>query len=216
MPNAISLEEAIRKGIINEGDLVNPYGLYYKRSQRIYLKYDEVGTYEVKSFDRENNLKCFFCEDSSGIPTLWFENLSYELCLKGKKGCLNGISTLNKVCNLYSNINLGMVARPVNKDDILYLSQKEESHKRLNEFENPFWLDSYCTTFDGKKTHYIGLQIGYKDKILNGSLYCIEEDNESLDHLGVRPAVSIYLPSQIMVSMETYDRTRGWKLIPNR
>lgn len=211
MNNMTTFDEAIRLGIIKEGDLINPYELYSKTTDQVCFRKKYTGTHIVKVFSREDNMKCFYGKDFKGIPTLWFDTTKESLILSGKNGFLRGIECINKICNLFSNIEVGMIARSITTQDMDYLSVTPETKQRLREFGGCFWLgNSYVSN---KKSKHItfGIMNAACVHYAHCELYCTD-GTEFLNQCGVRAAVSMYMPETIWVDLCSKDKDGAWRL----
>ena len=209
MAKLISFEEALR-GTIKEGDRVIINALYPDESEVVKIYPDETGYKEEQLFSREEDLKFFYAKNKEGIPTFWGDATKKEIYFYGRTGAIFGITSVNKACKPWTNLEMGLYSRASTADDYNYLRDNLIGYRYIL-FE-PAWLGSqYVDTDDGYV--YFGLRNVYDDGSMDWS-YLFTSDNGGYSGGNyVRPAVSVYLPSKIMVDME--KSKNAWVLVPN-
>ena len=205
MKEFITFEEAIRKNVIKEGDKVNPHKLY-SENKEVTLLPEETGWEKSQIFNREEDLFFFYAENRDGIPTLWGDVTKTRLSLYGEIGALRGVQAINKCAVPYSNLRMDMVARAVDENDLDIVFSLKHSN-------NSAW--GLGSSFgDNPDDVCFGVRLVYCSRV--GNYYLFYSDGYAYDgSFGVRPAVSIYLPSKILVDIEESKKQETWILVPN-
>ena len=209
MDKYITFEEAIRKGIIERDDKVNPHKLY-SENKKVTLLPEETGCEETQIFTREENLDFFYAKNRKGIPTLWGNTTETELFLRGEIGAEVGVQAINRACISYSNLKMGMSAQATTEKDLLIFHDIVEIIRRLS----CAWLGSSCVNTN---TDYTSFGVRYVDTPARIGNYPLFDSRGyvGLGSLGVAPAISLYLPSKILVDIDESKESGTWILVPN-
>lgn len=210
MSKFITFEEAVRKKIIKEGDLVDPKEIFSREIKEIILTSKETGWKDEQTISFED-LSWFYADDSKGIPTLWGSTTSEKIYLQGAIGYLNGVTAINKICwALYSNMSLGVVARSATEDDIVYLRKKDNTKSKIIINNGPAWLGNSCVRVCDKNDGYFGIRYIVGNEINYSPLFNVKKEYYS--NKNCMPAISLYPLSKILVDIE--QKGDAWNLIP--
>ena len=212
----VEFYEAVRKGIIQEGDFIRPEELFQKEKTKILLGQEQTGWSEEQVFKREK-LRWFFARDPEGNFTLFGSTTNNVLTLFGKTGYENGIEVQNTIINaLYSNESIGVKSRAMTKEDTIML-RKKKSIKRILKYNVAFrrvaWLGSSFIASDGNR-----VKSGINYISHNGVNYCHlfrSNGHMSGGYFGLRPVLHI-LERQILVDADSMKREGCWSLLINK
>ncbi len=210
MAKLISFEEALR-GTIKEGDEVIINALYPDESEVVKLYPNETGYEEEQLFSREEDLKFFYAKNKEGIPTFWGNATKKQINLYGRTGATFGITSVNKACKPWTNLEMGLYSKATTEDDYNHLRNTLKLYYDL--IRKGSWLGSqYVYTIEGHI--YFGLHSVESSGNVSGYELFSSLSGAFYDDHYIRPAVSVYLPSKIMVDMEK-SKDGAWVLVPN-
>lgn len=212
--NFITFKEAVERKIIKEGDKVNINALYQNDGKEAILYPGETGCEEKQIISREKELNFFFANDEEGIPTFWGDTTSTRIFLEGEQGAENGMAVINKACQAWSNLKSGLKARATEARDIYHLKKEEITKERLNEYRETALLGSACVSAYTSNT-FFGVNLVYGGSSVDSYDFFSSNGYVNYDSYGIRPAVSVYLPSKILVDIQKSKETGIWQLIPN-
>lgn len=209
----IPLEKAIRD-VIKDGDRINPYALYPDDGKKVILYPEETGYSKLQTIGRDKSLKFFFSPDKNGITTFWGSTTSAKVTLRGEAGAENGEAVIYKVCQPFSNLPVGLKARTTLDGDIHYLRDKVITKRRLQEDNKIAWLG---VDYIGTDLSYSYFGLRYVDGYQVGYFgFFGSNANGNIGSYGIRPAVSAFLNSKILVDMEESEKLGIWQLIPKK
>jgi len=208
MSTVITFREACNKGIIKEGDWINPNSIFSNSPKEVNFGPKKTGFKHGQKFSRKN-IKWFYAKDCNGIDALWGSPTNTKLTLNGMIGSCNGVSILNKVSNvLYSDMNRGIIGRAVTEKDILFF--KENPNIKLDLGDDTFWLaSSHVYTFEG--TLYMGLKSISSDEISYTALYS-PNGFINTQHKSILTAIGIYFPSEVYVNTKLNQKDNTYEL----
>lgn len=218
----ITLEEGIRKNIINVGDFFEytpEYGRCILTSQETgyglfpnFMKYT-FNSGRPQIFETEE--LTWQLEMYEGKPILLADKVKQYLCLKGEIGYTNGIEILNRVCKtLYSNKSISKNAGSIFKE--IWKNWKDNRHISSvyhSEYVSNYWLSSKNSHWTGRLSKddrsYYSLDVAFENEIVQYVLY--DSKNNSYEgRSGIRPV--IYLKDNLKVKMRGEEKP--WKINP--
>lgn len=210
MAKLISFEEAIRTGLIKEGDMVNLIACLQHDNREVLLEADETGWDEDQVFEREDNLKWCFTLDFEGNPILLGHTTEFNLALQGEvayKSVKNGL--LNEIASVYSNEEIGIYARSINIIDADFLENNENICFWKNITDS--WIN---TSYSRVSVQYFqsGIKVLKYFEVRDCDLY----DMYGKSYYGVNGITPIILlkDSKILLQIDLMERDGEWKLIP--
>lgn len=145
MKKNMSLQRAIRLGLIKQCDIVDAERIFPEKKGRITLTSDQTGFWTQQYFTREK-LKWYYMEIDDK-PYIVSGPTWRKLCLCGARGIENRKSAMEKIAWLYCNPNKLIIAEPLS----IKMYDKMRNHSTyycilnnyLNQISGTVWLTDY-------------------------------------------------------------------------
>lgn len=212
MSELITLEEAIRIGLIKEGDRVEIKKCHRKDHKSVVLRKSKTGWRSNQTFKREDNLEWVFSRDYQGNPAFFGSATEFSVYLKGEIGALNVKETLNDICELYSNEILGLTAGSIMYQDILYLRENPAGHNIIAGDKKKIWIPMHYISMKNSVSTRVGVYQLYYSRVFEFDLrvknYVYYKNSK------IRPKILIK-DAKVLVDIDSFEKDGIWNLIPN-
>lgn len=220
MRNLMRLDEAINKKIVRNLDMMDPNALFDMKRKKVVLDQTETGIEEMQEFYRQDFDYTFFkIREKGGRSTTLYmiakiepENKESEVSLRGVNG-FYGLFALSKLANMYTNLNNGITANRIYAED--FLKSLLERNKKFNGFESDTWTRNR----ESRRTEYGSIE--YIQKVIQGreisdKVMCNSEGDWYSASCNYCPMITISYPADILVVLNSKNKTGKWKLIPKK
>ena len=145
MKKNMSLQRAMRLGLIKQCDVVNVDRIFPEKKGKTMLTTDQTGFWTQQYFTREK-LKWYYMEIDDK-PYIVSGPTQRKLCLCGEKGVANRKDAMGQIAWLYCNPNELIIAEPLS----IKMYDKMRNHSMyycilnnyLSQITGPVWLSDY-------------------------------------------------------------------------
>ncbi len=227
MANIMKFYDAFEKGIIKDGDCINPIQCFPSCYNPITIDAKETGIDTNQTFIRED-LKWFCTKDKNRHENINIFSVTTMSCLylRGLNGAQNGLSIIQTILDrIYSNQTINFKARAINRQDITtnfpnlknILSVCIKDRIWLNTLvdrEDPLGIYSYSldclhSIYQGFKACYLYSQKNYRN-ILS---VCYDDIKNMENTVGCQLGITIQLPSaNIFVDLDSFKKSNTWEI----
>jgi len=210
MKNLIYFEDAIRKGIIKEGDYVDPQKCFRRERTGVLLDRNFTGWITAQYFIREDNLKWIYHKDYNREITLFGTTTNFKLYLQGIVGFDNAVKVLNHIHRTYTNDEYGILSRGLTESDIKYFERYTDNSIFQN--MNSSWLMNNSFVDFVPKDVYS--EQGNLCPKLNPRCIKLFRTEGIIVFQGITPVITFSGTKKLMVDTESMKRDGKWELIP--